>query len=147
MMPTAIKRHRSKPDLLMPTGNRTGRDADARRTLALNKAAWQKLRAAVLAEEPLCRHCLADGRPAVATDVDHISGDPSDNTRGNLQPLCHPCHSRKTAGDHGKRVAVGCDVNGYPLTGAPSKNRQQPSRLDRPVPFAHIAAPVRFSHE
>lgn len=146
-MPNAIQRHRSKPTLLVPNSNRTGRDADARRTLALNKAAWQKLRANVLAGEPLCRHCVAAGRLVQATDVDHISGDPSDNRLSNLQPLCHPCHSRKTAGDHGKRVAVGCDVNGYPLTGARSKNRQQPQPLDRPPPYARIAAPVRFDHE
>lgn len=117
-MPKAIQRHRPKRSLMAPASNRTGRDADARRTLALNKAAWQKLRASVLANESLCRHCRADGRVVIATDVDHISGDPSDNSMANLQPLCHPCHSRKTAADHGKRVAVGCDVNGYPLSAA-----------------------------
>lgn len=146
-MPTAIKRHRSKPALQQPAGKRTGREADARRTLALNKAAWQKLRASVLAREPLCRHCWTAGWLVRATDVDHISGDPSDNTLANLQPLCHACHSRKTAADHGGQVAAGCDVNGYPLTGAPSRDRQQPLPLDRPVPSARIAAPVRFGHE
>lgn len=146
-MPTAIQRHRSKPALLVPAAKRTGRDADERRTLALNKAAWQKLRASVLASEPLCRHCQAAGRVVQATDVDHISGDPGDNRLSNLQPLCHPCHSRKTACDHGKRVALGCDVNGYPLTGAPTKNRQQPKPVDRPVPSARTAAPVGFGHE
>lgn len=146
-MPDAIKRHRSKPVLLSPAGNRTGRDADPRRTLALNKATWQKLRASVLAGEPLCRHCQAAGRLVTATDVDHISGNPGDNRLANLQPLCHACHSRKTATDHGKRVATGCDVNGYPLTGAPSKDRQQPKPVDRPVPSARIAASVEFDHE
>ena len=94
---------------------RTGRDADARRTLPLNGAAWQRLRASVLAGEPLCRMCQARGVIEQATDVDHISGDPSDNSMGNLQPLCHACHSLKTAADHGKDVYLGCDVNGMPL--------------------------------
>lgn len=93
----------------------TGRDADTRRTLKLNTAAWQRLRAMVIAEEPLCRHCSARGLIVPASDVDHISGDPSDNSRGNLQSLCHECHSRKTAADHGKRVAMGCDANGWPV--------------------------------
>ncbi len=51
-----------------------------------------------------------------ATDVDHISGDPSDNSRENLQGLCHECHSSKTARErNGKPRVMGCDVNGMPL--------------------------------
>lgn len=95
--------------------SRTGRDADPRRTLPLNKAAWQKLRASVLRESPLCEHCRRQGLVMAATDVDHSNGDPSDNSRTNLQPLCHACHSRKTATDHGKHVAQGCDAGGVPL--------------------------------
>jgi 5-methylcytosine-specific restriction endonuclease McrA len=92
----------------------TGRDADPRRTLPLTSAAWLRLRASVLSGEPLCRDCAKRGLTVPATDVDHISGDPGDNSMGNLQPLCHPCHSSKTASDHGKRVPQGCDVNGMP---------------------------------
>jgi len=44
-----------------------------------------------------------------------VSGDPSDNSMANLQSLCHSCHSIKTARDHGKNVAMGCDLNGMPL--------------------------------
>lgn len=95
--------------------NATGRDADPRRTLPLNGAAWQRLRASVLSGEPLCRHCHARCIVTPATDVDHISGDPSDNSPENLQPLCHECHSRKTAADHGKNVYQGCDTDGMPL--------------------------------
>ncbi len=115
-MPIAIQRHRSKPALLVPAAKRTGRDADERRTLALNKAAWQKLRASVLASEPLCRHCQAAGRVVQATDVDHISGDPGDNRLSNLQPLCHACHSHKTCRERaGLPVIHGHDVHGLPL--------------------------------
>ncbi len=95
--------------------NRTGRDADPRRTLPLVSAAWQRLRAFVLSGEPLCRHCHARGIVTEATDVDHVSGDPSDNSTENLQPLCHACHSRKTAADQGKRVSLGHDTEGLPL--------------------------------
>ncbi|WP_173424578.1 HNH endonuclease [Castellaniella defragrans] len=99
----------------MTKANKSGREADPRRTIPLNSVTWRKLRAAVLTEEPLCRHCAARGITEPATDVDHISGDPSDNSRENLCPLCHSCHSIKTARDHGKNVAMGCDVNGCPL--------------------------------
>lgn len=113
-MPNPIQRHR--PERAMnPAANRSGREADNRRTLSLHKEPWQRLRAAVLADEPLCRHCASTGAVVPATDVDHLSGDPSDNSRENLQPLCHACHSRKTATDHGGRVASGCDASGYPL--------------------------------
>lgn len=125
-MPSAPKRPRLqtlKPRLQelpprIPTlkaSKRTGRDSDPRRTIALNTSAWQRLRASVLAREPLCRHCVQAGKVTPATDVDHISGDPSDNRLEALQPLCHACHSRKTAADHGKRVVHGCDEQGMPL--------------------------------
>ena len=93
--------------------NRTGRDADPCRTIKLNSAAWQRLRAAVLGREPLCRHCAARGLVVPATDVDHMNGA-DDNRLESLQPLCHECHSRKTARDQGKRVAYGCDPSGKP---------------------------------
>lgn len=92
---------------------RTGRDADPRRTLKLNGAAWQKLRAAVLMGESLCRHCAAIGLTVPATDVDHMNGA-DDNRLESLQPLCHECHSRKTAKEQGKRVTYGCDASGNP---------------------------------
>ena len=95
--------------------NRTGRDADPRRTLPLQSAAWRRMRASVLNGEPLCRHCAARGLLTEATDVDHKSGDPSDNSSENLQPLCHECHSRKTAMENGKNVTFGCDTSGTPI--------------------------------
>lgn len=101
--------------LKMPRAKRTGRDADARRTLALNTAAWQKLRASVLRDAPLCVHCQRRGLVQPATDVDHVNGDPGDNSRANLQPLCHSCHSVKTAADKGKNARQGCDLQGMPL--------------------------------
>ena len=90
------------------------RQIETGRTLALNGKAWYQLRARVLIAEPLCRMCApACLRPA--TDVDHIDNDPTNNSWDNLQPLCHECHSRKTASDQGKRVSMGCDVDGLPL--------------------------------
>ena len=93
---------------------RTGRDADKTRTLKLNGSAWQKLRASVLAGEPLCRHCAARGLVVPATDVDHMNGA-DDNRLESLQPLCHECHSRKTAMENGKNVTFGCDTSGTPI--------------------------------
>lgn len=71
------------------------------RTLPTNSAAWRKLRAAVLAIEPLCRECAKHRRVRAANHVDHINGDASNNDMPNLQPLCAPCHSRKTATEDG----------------------------------------------
>lgn len=66
-------------------------------------AHWRRLRLIVLAEEPLCRACAADGRVVAATDVDHVvarvRGGSDD--RDNLQALCHACHSRKTVLEDG----------------------------------------------
>jgi len=61
---------------------------------------WRALSKQVRNEEPLCRHCLRDGRVEAATCVDHIvpiSQAPDLRlVRSNLQALCHACHTRKT---------------------------------------------------
>jgi 5-methylcytosine-specific restriction protein A len=59
------------------------------------------LRARVLRASPLCVVCRASGRVVPATQVDHIvphRGDPALFWAfENLQALCDPCHSAKTA--------------------------------------------------
>ena len=64
---------------------------------------WRRLRAAVLSEQPYCVLC-----DMPATTVDHILPRRVGGTdeRINLQPLCAPCHSRKTArmdGGYGRK--------------------------------------------
>ena len=93
---------------------RTGRDADPRRLLPLTGAAWRKLRAQVLAEEPLCCDCLEQGRTEPSTDCDHIDGNPGNNERSNLAGRCHACHSTKTAADHGKATKQPIGLDGMP---------------------------------
>jgi 5-methylcytosine-specific restriction protein A len=93
------RRYRTKAD----------RAYDERRGSAASRGydwRWQRLRAVVLAEEPLCRACRAAGRVTAATEVDHI--EPIERAperrleRANLQALCHACHVRKTAEDERK---------------------------------------------
>ena len=81
------------------------------RTLALDGKAWRTLRAAVLREHPVCALC----RTAMASEVDHVDDDPTNNDRANLSALCKPCHSRKTNADRGHHVTFGCDLKGMPL--------------------------------
>ena len=90
------------------------KDANGR-TLGLNSAAWRRLRKQVLAEEPLCRHCAAQGLTVPATEVDHLRGA-ADNSRDALQALCKPCHSIKTMAElYGRPARSGCDVDGNPI--------------------------------
>ena len=91
------------------------RKADNGRLLPLNSDAWRKLRKQVLAEEPLCRHCAAQGLTVPATEVDHMRGA-ADNSRDALQALCKPCHSIKTMAElYGRPARQGCDEQGYPI--------------------------------
>ncbi|NBF13078.1 HNH endonuclease [Pseudomonas sp. Fl4BN1] len=66
---------------------------------------WQQARAGYLRKHPLCVECEKLGRVEPATDLDHITPHRGDNDlfwdRSNWQPLCHPCHSRKTATEDG----------------------------------------------
>ncbi len=61
---------------------------------------WGKFRKSYLRNHPVCAHC---GR--LATEVDHIIPFKGDKARifdeNNLQPLCHECHSKKTASENG----------------------------------------------
>ena len=75
---------------------------------------WQRLRAKVISEEPLCRLCLKGShsqRPRVepAVEVDHIISvtlaPELRLTRSNLQPLCKSCHRRKTISERKQKLA------------------------------------------
>ncbi|MDP9832664.1 HNH endonuclease [Trueperella abortisuis] len=60
---------------------------------------WRKIRNAYIQAHPLCEHCQENGRVTPAQEVDHIipleRGGTHEET--NLQALCKPCHSSKTA--------------------------------------------------
>ena len=81
--------------------------------------AWQKIRNAQLARQPLCEGC---DPPAPATMVDHIepiTKGGAKRERGNLQSLCTACHNAKTGAEKaGKRWIPpkhrGCDEHGVP---------------------------------
>ena len=68
---------------------------------------WNKLRIQALERDfYLCQHCKANGLIKPATDVDHTipfigKDDPLRLDIDNLQSLCKPCHSRKTASEDG----------------------------------------------
>jgi len=75
---------------------------DARRGTAAERGydgRWRKIRLMHLRGQPLCVHCLAAGRTTAASEVDHITPLANGGTHApeNLQSLCKPCHSVKTA--------------------------------------------------
>lgn len=64
---------------------------------------WAKRRSDQLITEPFCRECAAHGIRTRATEVDHIvphKGNVELFMRGDLQSLCHSCHSRKTMAEN-----------------------------------------------
>lgn len=77
----------------------------------------RRLRAELLAREPLCRMCKAKNRITAATIADHIvpivrGGAVHDIS--NLQPLCHECHQDKNNADKGHRVKPRIALDGWP---------------------------------
>lgn len=77
-------------------------------------AVWRRKRAAYVRDNPLCRHCEAQGIVTPTQEVDHIKpinpldafdtqngkyGEPLDDD--NLQGLCKRCHASKTAKSKG----------------------------------------------
>ncbi|PJE26823.1 5-methylcytosine-specific restriction enzyme A [Pseudooceanicola antarcticus] len=77
-------------------------EAQANRRL-YRSAAWQRAAKGFLAKHPLCAHCAELGLVVPAREVDHVEPHRGDRAkfwdRSNWQPLCKPCHSRKTAGE------------------------------------------------
>lgn len=72
------------------------------------RADWDKLRDWYARQHPLCEHCLAmePQRVKAMDEVDHIKpfhgvDDPLRLDPENLQSLCKPCHSIKTAREDG----------------------------------------------
>lgn len=61
---------------------------------------WQKARVRYLHSHPLCVACQKEGRLTKATVVDHIVPHRRDQklfwNSENWQPLCKPCHDKKT---------------------------------------------------
>jgi 5-methylcytosine-specific restriction protein A len=67
---------------------------------------WRRLRALVLAEEPLCRRCLAEGKFVPTEEIDHIlaiKDGGAELKRENCQGLCGPCHRVKTRREEAER--------------------------------------------
>lgn len=63
-----------------------------------DKQIWRRRSRYKLSLDPMCQ---ARGCNQVATEVDHIDGDATNNAMSNLQSLCKPHHSRKTARQDG----------------------------------------------
>jgi 5-methylcytosine-specific restriction protein A len=125
---------------MAPTRTLKDKQRSNGRTLALDSAAWRKLRALVLTEQPLCRDCESRGYIEPATEVDHHDNDASNNDRDNLVGLCKPCHSYKTQRhEHYKRTGQhlplkGCDTSGMPLDPAHPWNCEKSPATDGAKP-------------
>jgi 5-methylcytosine-specific restriction protein A len=68
------------------------------------RAEWQQRRAVQLAREPWCAECLRANVYTAATDVHHVRDHKGDEVlflTGELESLCHSCHSKITRGGRG----------------------------------------------
>ena len=91
---------------------------------------WEKVRALVLERDGhlcQCKHCKAEDRTTLATEVDHRVSRAKAKALGwseertehpdNLQAIAHACHVRKTTEEQGgtpkPRVRIGID--GFPI--------------------------------
>ena len=78
---------------------------------------WRAKRAAQLQKEPLCRYCQKLGRITVADVADHIEphrGDRLKFWQGELQSLCHTCHSSVKQREDRGLAPKGSDEDGWP---------------------------------
>lgn len=81
-------------------------------------AQHQKLRKLLLAQEPLCRLCKANGRVREAKIADHImpiAKGGAIHELSNLQPVCADCHDAKTRKDNGWKAKPRFGPDGWPV--------------------------------
>jgi len=88
------------------SSKRTGfQEANRKTDRRYHTRLWRKVRAFVLATDPLCRECIKNGVVSQPTDVDHIVPVRLDDdgffVLSNLQPLCTSCHRSKSAKEKG----------------------------------------------
>ena len=66
-----------------------------------SSARYQRWRADILRNEPLCRSCAEAGFTVAAEHIDHIEpvhlAPERFWDRDNVQPICRQCHERKHA--------------------------------------------------
>lgn len=78
----------------------------------------QERRALFFSHYPLCKHCQAEGRITIATELDHITPldkGGEDDDPDNWQGLCRECHRAKTAKDMGYREKATIGSDGWPV--------------------------------
>jgi len=88
-------------------------------TRLYNNPQWRRLRAEVLAADPLCWYCQEANKIIAADTVDHIVPHKGDETlfweRSNLRSCCTSCHNHLASIKDRDGIVPGCDVDGEPL--------------------------------
>ncbi len=85
-------------------------------TKRIRGRALQRLRARLLADNPLCVLCRKQGRVTPAIEIDHVVAltNGGTNDESNLQNLCAECHELKTLDDLGQKPRQSIGVDGWP---------------------------------
>lgn len=96
----------SLPNRLKTLPNRLSNGLQVNQVKRVKGSKWKRIRLEHLAEEPLCRTCVANKRITLACEVDHIKplwegGQEYD--RDNLQSICTTCHILKTSEEAKRR--------------------------------------------
>ena len=74
---------------------------------------WAKIRARILARDPVCKLCGV--RPS--THCDHIVAKADDHSETGLQGVCGPCHDQKSA----REGAAAAQAAGRPTRKRPTE--------------------------
>ncbi|MGI9043502.1 MAG: HNH endonuclease [Gemmatimonadaceae bacterium] len=65
-----------------------------------SSAYWQKVRAQVRREQPICQRCWKQNRLTPSQSVHHLDNDFRNNESSNLEALCNACHFSISGVEH-----------------------------------------------
>lgn len=91
-----VRTHAEAQKVAAPLKNYYRMPEHLKATRKKRKSLDNRVRLALVREQPYCTYCGARPADGIRLEVDHVDNDPTNNALSNLQVLCGPCNRGKS---------------------------------------------------